>query len=111
PYVMHATNETVTEFAVEPYAADAPRHVIALRTPDAKYATYSNWAPDGIDLAFDGQERELYDYSDGAGRLELHNGAGESTLEGTLSTTLEDALQRELRRPLPAYLASARERG
>lgn len=111
PYVMHATDETVTEFAVEPYAADAPRHVIALRTPDAKYATYSNWAPDGIDVALDGQERELYDYSDGDGRLELHNSAGESTLEGPLSTTLEDAMQRELRRPLPAYLASARVRG
>jgi arylsulfatase A-like enzyme len=111
PYVMHATDETVTEFAVEPYAADAPRHVIALRTPDAKLATYSNWAPDSIEPTPDGEERELYDYGESDGRLELHNSAGESTLEGPLSSTLEGAIQAELRRPLPAYLASARERG
>ena len=111
PYVMHATDETVTEFAVEPYAADAPRHVIALRTPDAKYATYSNWEQDDIALALDGQERELYDYGSDDGRMELRNSAGESTLEGPLSTTLEGAIEAELRRPLPAYLASARARG
>ncbi len=45
PYVVHATDETVTEFALQPYAADAPLHVIAARTAGAKYATYSNWAP------------------------------------------------------------------
>jgi arylsulfatase A-like enzyme len=111
PYVLHATDETVTEFAVEPYAADAPRHVIALRTPDAKYATYSDWQPDGIALSLDGQERELYDYGTGDGRLELHNSAGESTLDGPLSSTLEGAIEAELRRPLPAYLAGARARG
>jgi arylsulfatase A-like enzyme len=111
PYVMHTTDETVTEFAVEPYAADAPRHVIALRTPDAKYATYSDWEPDGIALAIDGQERELYDYGEDAGRLELHNSADESTLEGPLSTTLEDAIERELRQPLPEYLAGAQAHG
>ena len=44
-YVLHATDETVTEFAIEPYAAEAPLHVVALRTPKAKYATYSNFAP------------------------------------------------------------------
>ena len=48
PYVLHATDETVTEFANEPYAADAPLHVVALRTAAAKYATYSNWSDEGI---------------------------------------------------------------
>ncbi len=111
PFVMHATDETVTEFAIEPYDAEAPRHVIALRTPEAKLATYSNWASESIELAVDGQERELYDYSDDSGRLELHNGAGESALEQPLSSTLDDAIARELRRPLPAYLAGARAGG
>ncbi len=45
--MLHATDEIVTEFAIELYAADAPLHVVALRTPDAKYAVYSNWAADG----------------------------------------------------------------
>ena len=49
PYVLHATDETVTEFAIEPYAADAPLHVVALRTPAAKLATYSNWPFQGIE--------------------------------------------------------------
>ena len=31
-YVLHATDEIVTEFAIEPYAADAPLHVVAMRT-------------------------------------------------------------------------------
>jgi len=35
-YVLHATDETVTEFAVEPYAADAALHVIAMRTPQGQ---------------------------------------------------------------------------
>ena len=63
PYVLHATDEVVTEFAVEPYAADAPLHVTAIRTPDAKYATYSNWRERTIEPLAAGREAELYDYS------------------------------------------------
>ena len=47
-YVLHATDEIVTEYAVETYIASAPLHVVAIRTPEAKYATYSNW-PAGRD--------------------------------------------------------------
>ena len=49
PYILHATDEIVTEYAIEPYAADAPLHVVALRTPAAKLATYSNWPYQGIE--------------------------------------------------------------
>jgi arylsulfatase A-like enzyme len=111
PYVLHATDETVTEFAVEPYAADAPRHVVAMRTPAAKYATYSNWPTQGIGPLSDGQERELYDYGTETGRLELHNSAGESALEDTLRERLEAAFEEELRRPLPGRLGEAHARG
>jgi arylsulfatase A-like enzyme len=111
PYVLHATDETVTEFAVAPYAADAPRHVVAMRTPEAKYATYSDWEPDGIGLVTTDQDRELYDYADESGRLELHNAAGQSALEPSLAPALERAIEHELRRPLPAYLNPARARG
>jgi arylsulfatase A-like enzyme len=111
PYVLHATDETVTEFAIEPYAADAPRHVIAMRTPQAKYATYSHWQPGAIEPLVEGQERELYDYADGNGRLELHNAVGQSKLEPSLSSDLERAIDGELRRPLPAHLSAAQSRG
>jgi arylsulfatase A-like enzyme len=111
PYVLHATDEIVTEFAIEPYAANAPLHVVAMRTPAAKLATYSNWPAQGIEPLSQGQERELYDYRNNSGRLELHNSAGQSALEQPLHTELERAFRQELRGPLPARLTKAHARG
>ncbi|MGA2165952.1 MAG: hypothetical protein ABSH36_16010, partial [Solirubrobacteraceae bacterium] len=107
PYVLHATDEIVTEFATELYAANAPRHVVAMRTAKAKFATYSNWSTEGIEPMQEGQERELYDYRTRTGRLELDNGAGTSRLEGQLIGLYERALRDELRGPLPRQLANA----
>jgi arylsulfatase A-like enzyme len=111
PYVLHATDEIVTEFAIEPYAAGAPLHAVALRTPAAKYATYSNWPAKGIERLSEGEERELYDYASHSGRLELHNSAGHSRLEDALRTSLERAVDAELRQPLPSHLRAAQARG
>ena len=110
-FVLHATDETVTEFAIEPYAADAPLHIVALRTPQAKFATYSNWPYEGITPKSEGQESELYDYSTHSGRLELHNSAGESPLEEGLRAEYERAFRDELREPLPRRLVAAHARG
>jgi arylsulfatase A-like enzyme len=113
PWVLHATDEDVTEFATEPYAADAPRHVVALRTQRGKLALYSNWQAGTIALEPAGQEFELYDYSIPAGRAELQNSAGASdALEEELWVTLEEeAIPRELRAPLPGALDAAQRRG
>jgi arylsulfatase A-like enzyme len=111
PYVLHATDEIVTEFATEPYAADAPLHVVALRTPTAKYATYSHWPSGGIEPLSQGEEAELYDYQTHTGRLELHSSAGHSPLESSLRATLQRAFVEELRRPLPRALSAAHGRG
>ena len=111
PYILHATDEIVTEFAVETYAADAPLHVVAMRTPEAKYATYSNWPFEGIAPETQGEESELYDYSTQTGRLELHNSAGESPLEAELRAQHEQAFREELRGPLPPRLTEAHARG
>jgi hypothetical protein len=110
-YVLHATDETVTEFAIEPYAANAPLHVVALRTPVAKYATYSNFAPGSIKPLTAGSETELYDYSTPQGRLELRNDAGHSALEAKLNAQLRRAVRDELREPLPQRLKRAQRRG
>jgi len=110
-FVLHATDETVTEFAIEPYAADAPLHIVALRTAQAKFATYSNWPYEGITPKSEGQEAELYDYSTHSGRLELHNSAGESALEEGLRAEYERAFVEELRQPLPPRLVAAHARG
>jgi arylsulfatase A-like enzyme len=111
PYVLHTTDEIVTEFATEPYAFGAPLHVVALRTAEAKYATYSSWGASGIEPEREGQEQELYDYRTRAGRLEVENGAGVSPLEGTMRRMYEHALRKELRGPLPHPLLEAHGRG
>jgi arylsulfatase A-like enzyme len=111
PFVLHATDETVTEFAIEPYAADAPLHIVALRTPQAKFVTYSKWPYDGITPLSEGEEFELYDYSTQTGRLELHSSAGHSPLEEGLHAEYERAFKDELRGPLPPRLVSAHARG
>jgi arylsulfatase A-like enzyme len=110
-YVLHATDEVVTEFAVAPYAADAPLHVVALRTAAAKYAAYNHWPEEGIAPLSRGEENELYDYRTHGGRLELHNGAGTSAHEATLRAQHERAFHHELRAPLPPRLGPAHARG
>jgi arylsulfatase A-like enzyme len=111
PYVLHATDEVVTEFAIEPYAAGAPLHVVALRTQNAKYAAYSHWPTEGIMPLAEGQERELYDYRTAAGRLELDNSAGRNPREASLQALLRGAYAQELHRPLPPHLQPARVQG
>jgi arylsulfatase A-like enzyme len=111
PFVLHATDEIVTEFAVAPFAAAAPLHVVAMRTPDAKYASYSHWAPSSITPVTQGEENELYDYSSHLGRLEVQNLAGESAIEAPLRDQLTHAMRQELRAPLPAHLRRAQQRG
>jgi arylsulfatase A-like enzyme len=113
PWIVHATDEDVTEFATEPYAAEAPRHVVALRSARGKLAVYSNWTPETTRLEPAGQELELYDYSQPSGRAELVNSAGVQTeLEEALWTVLEtEVLPGELRAPLPSALRAPQRRG
>jgi arylsulfatase A-like enzyme len=112
-WILHATDEDVTEFATEPYAADAPRHVVALRSQQGKLAVYSNWLPETTTLEPAGQEFELYDYSEPAGRAELENSAGGAqALEEELWLALEEqALPDELHAALPSELQAAQQRG
>jgi arylsulfatase A-like enzyme len=108
-WVLHATDENVTEFAAQLHAAEAPRHVVSLRSAQGKLALYSNWRPATTELEATGQESELYDYSSEEGRLELSSQirAG-SPLEEELWATLEGtAIPHELRGPLPGALQAA----
>lgn len=111
PYVLHCTDELVTEFAIEPYSSKAPLHVAAIRTPQAKFAIYSHWRPSTNTILTAGQESELYDYSTRGGRLEIENRAGRSDREPALRSALEAAVRGELREPLPAYLQTAQQNG
>jgi len=110
-FVLHATDEIVSEFATEPYAINAPLHVIAIRTPTAKYAVYSNWKPKSYTIDTAGAERELYDYTSSGGVLELDNRAGASGSEHTLDARLANAVRGELREPVPSRLLAAQSDG
>ena len=103
-FVLHATDEIVTEFAIEPYAADAPLHVVAIRTPEAKYATYSNWPDEGIAPLAAGPRSRALRLRTQSGRLEIDNSAGEAPLEDALRASYERAFSDELREPLPERL-------
>jgi arylsulfatase A-like enzyme len=110
-YALHATDEVVTEFAVEPYSSIAPIHVVGLITEEAKYGVYTHWRPNTVEPALAGQEAELYDYSTRAGQLEIDNSAGHSPLEAGLRETLTEAIAEELSAPLPSALQAAHRAG
>jgi arylsulfatase A-like enzyme len=112
-WIVHATDEDVTEFASEPYAAEAPRHVVAVRSQRGKLAVYSNWRSETTAVEAAGQEFELYDYSQPAGRAELTNSAGaQDGLEEELWSVFESqVIPNELRAPLPSDLRTAQRRG
>ncbi len=108
-WVLHATDEDVTEFATDLHTAEAPRHLVSLRSPRGKLTLYSNWKPATTIVEPATQESELYDYSSEEGRLELsgQDRTG-SALEEELWATLEDtAIPQELRAPLPGTLQEA----
>ncbi|MHB1469747.1 MAG: sulfatase-like hydrolase/transferase [Solirubrobacteraceae bacterium] len=111
-YILHSTDEDVTEFAFEPYDASSPRHVVAIRTPSAKLALYSNWPPNSIEPELTGQETEYYEYTSEEGMLELTSQVGyDPPGKQALRTTLEEAIRNELRAVLPSALAPAHEQG
>jgi arylsulfatase A-like enzyme len=112
PWVLHATDEDVTEFASDLHDAEAPRHVVALRTAEGKLGLYSNWVQESFEAESTGQEVECYEYGTGEGRAELANVAGSSALGEELRATLEaDAIPNELHEPLPGYLEKPQGKG
>jgi arylsulfatase A-like enzyme len=110
-HALHATDEVLTEFALLPYAAQAPLHVKGMITRNAKYATYTHWKPNTIEPLARGEQAELYDYTTRGGYSEVDNIAGRSAKEEHLREALERATADELGAPLPFTLVSAQQRG
>ncbi|MFE3226530.1 sulfatase-like hydrolase/transferase [Nocardia sp. NPDC059228] len=113
PWILHTTDEHSIEEAAVRFNDDAPGHVIALRTADAKFVRYSHWVPGSaqIDPA-EQEEYELYDYSTGDGQLELDNVAAiGGGLRDTMSRLHDEAVSTELHQPLPSYLQQAQQDG
>jgi arylsulfatase A-like enzyme len=113
PWVAHVTDETAIEEFERNVFEHSPNHVVAVRTPTAKYATYSRWKDGTLSTEKGDQDFELYDRRTKGGRLELDNIAGKgSALERKLSRLLShEVLPNEVRRPLPKRLLAAQEEG
>src|SRR6266498_592309 len=129
-YILHTSDEDIPEEARKlgiPYRdalitnilpppplpqVPPPNHVIGYRTANAKIGAYSNFAPGTIDIETEGQQAELYDYTNyGIGEV-TNNAPGGPAPEPELFDSMYDALfdptsggiATELRKPLPPFL-------
>jgi arylsulfatase A-like enzyme len=90
----------------------APSHIVAVRTHDAKLATYSYWKPGGMDIDTSRPiDRELYDYWTPSSRHEIDNLAGRSAKQAALQELIDHQVMAEVRAPLPRSLNAAQEQG
>jgi arylsulfatase A-like enzyme len=108
-HALHATDEVLTEFALLPYAANAPLHVKGLITRKAKYTTYTHWRANTTEPLPHGEQAELYDFTTTGGFRETDNIAGRSGQEQQLRAALEQATREELHAPLPFTLVRAQQ--
>jgi hypothetical protein len=106
-HALHATDEVLTEYALLPYAANAPLHVKGLITRHAKYATYTHWHHGTLEPTDHSEEAELYDFASRDGYRELDNLAGQSPKEERLRAALAAATAEELHAPLPFTMVAA----
>ena len=130
PWIAHVTDDiAVEEMAAMMTAAgmpaaqapgrtsgevptNAPSHIVAVRTPSAKFGVYSHWKPGGTTVDPSREvERELYDYSTPDGLREVENLAGRSPLQQKLQGLLDGEVRAEIQAPLPAALHEAQELG
>lgn len=113
-YVLHTTDEPGLEekndpqYNWTPFNDAVPNHVIAYRTAQGKFSTYSFWEENSARILSEGQQVECYDYATEDGRMEITNITDANhTLYSTLQQSLDAAIPSELRAPLPQSLQSA----
>jgi arylsulfatase A-like enzyme len=113
PWIAHVTDEHAIEEGAVVFEGNAPSHVVAVLTSEAKLATYSHWIPGTTDIDnSQSQEFELYDYSSTQGQLEIDNVAGRSPLEAELRELTDNTvIPDEVQAPLPEWLHGARDQG
>jgi arylsulfatase A-like enzyme len=134
-YILHTSDEDIPEEARKlgiPYR-DAlitnilpppplpqlppPNHVIGYRTANAKIGVYSNFAPGTIGIETEGQQSELYDYTNYGIAEVTNNVPGGPAPEPELFDSMYDALfnpttgavATELRQPMPPFLKQVQD--
>ena len=111
-YVLHATDETVTEFAIEPYAADAPLHVVALRTPRGQVRDLLQLARRrASSRSPTGRKPSCTTTARRPGASSCTTAPATARSKKACSRSTSGAFADELRAPLPARLVAAHARG
>lgn len=106
-----ASSQTPSPTAGE-VPTSAPSHIVAVRTPAAKFGVYSHWKTGGMEVdPSRAVDLELYDYSTPMGVREIDNQAGRSPRQEALHALLDHEVLPEIGAPLPAALHQAQELG
>ena len=89
----------------------ARRHIMGVRTHEAKVAAYTNWNPAGV-MDLSSLQAESYDYGSRRGRLELDNEQADTGRSRALLTSLLGPYNRRaMAAPLPMRYRAAEMRG
>lgn len=107
-HIVMATDEWIPKYYDY---NNSPRHILGLRTPDAKLAAYSFWDKAGF-MDRSKLQLESYNYDTSAGRLELDNQHADS---GKAQKLIKDLLGKynitQMQAPLPPKYRAAQATG
>lgn len=107
-HVLMASDEWVPGFYVY---NGARRHIMGIRTQEAKVASYTNWNAAGV-MELSSLQAESYDYDSRRGRLELDNERADTgSSQALLKSLLGPFNRRAMAAPLPAKYRAAEVRG
>ncbi len=102
-HLVVATDEAVPELF---NFNDAQRHILGVRTPNAKIGVYANWHPGTAVIDPDSIELEHYDYDAAGNTLEMDNLGANPTSLAMLEQLLHYYIPNQVQRPLPGDLQS-----
>ena len=80
---------------------NSPTNILALRTNDTKVGVYSDWKPATTTIDPATVQLEFYDYSTGAGQLELISHPNDPRAEQGYEALVNNYIPNELAAPLP----------
>lgn len=103
-HIVLATDEVVPEAFNFNGAA---RHILGVRTPDAKLGVYAHWLPDTGTIDRSSMEIEYYDYEDAGNTLEMENLGETPASLALVDRLLDEFIPQQTQQRLPAPLQAA----
>jgi uncharacterized sulfatase len=106
-HVLFATDEILPTLL---NYLNAPTHVLAVRTHEAKLVTYTHWAHNTTTPIRAGMQLEFYDYATSAGRAETRSNPNDPRVKLLLNKLFNQYVPTQMEAPLPAALRPAAAR-